>query len=132
MSEPDGEVWVCTDCYFAHHYGARRIVREATEAERNHWLHAEGNTYHARQIAGLWFNETPEGLEVVEWFAGDSDSRCEGGEPLGYLGGLELADNTDSDTGAGIDGFSWSWCDGCHSTLGGSRYRLAFWLKEPA
>jgi hypothetical protein len=79
-------VEVCTDCYFAHHYGA-------TEHEG-------------------------------QWFAGESDTPCDR-EPLAKLAGLDLADNTDSETGDGIDEFSWSSCDGCGSTLGGSRYWLA-------
>jgi hypothetical protein len=73
--------WVCTDCYFAHHYGA---------------------------------------------------TGCEPSEPLALLDGFELADNTDSDSGEGIDEFSWSSCDGCGSTLGGSRYRLAMFVEAVA
>ena len=64
-----------------------------------------------------------------EWFAGDGDSPCDG-EPLTLLADFHLADNTDAETGDGIDGFSWSRCDGCGSTLGGSRYRLAVWEVE--
>ena len=81
------DIWVCTDCYFAHHYG---------------WHEHEG-----------------------KWYAGESDSPADR-EPLGLVDdGLQLADNTDSETGDGIDDFSWSSCSGCGSTLGGSRYRLA-------
>lgn len=85
-----GDVWVCTDCYFAHHYGA-------TEHDG-------------------------------EWFAGDSDTPCDR-EPFGLWRqpGYEFADNTDSETGEGIDDFSWRRCSGCGSTLGGSRYRLHVW-----
>jgi hypothetical protein len=88
MKTEYGDIMVCTDCYFAHHYGAHEH---------------EG-----------------------QWFAGESDSPCDD-EPLSELDGYELADNTDSETGEGIDTFSWSSCDGCGSTLGGSRYRLAVW-----
>lgn len=77
---------VCTDCYFAHHYGYRWDGRE--------------------------------------WYAGESDEPCER-EPLALLAGYDLADNTDSETGEGIDTFSWHSCEGCGSGLGGARYRLA-------
>lgn len=59
-----------------------------------------------------------------QWFAGESDSPCDR-EPLALLAGLELADNTDSETEEGMDSFSWRSCEGCGSSLGGSRYRLA-------
>jgi hypothetical protein len=59
-----------------------------------------------------------------QWFAGDSDTPSDG-EPLALLDRSELADNTDSETGDGMETFSWSRCQGCGSTLGGSRYRLA-------
>lgn len=84
------DVWVCTDCYFTHHYGA-------TEHDG-------------------------------EWFAGESDDPCDR-EPLAKLDGYNLADNTNSKTGEGMDDFSWRSCDGCGSTLGGSRFRLAVTMK---
>lgn len=44
------------------------------------------------------------------------------------LGGNQyVTDNTDSETGEGIDEFSWSPCQCCRSHLGGNRYRLAVW-----
>jgi hypothetical protein len=86
------DVWVCTDCYFAHHYGATEV---------------EG-----------------------QWFAGDSDTPADR-QPLARLDGFELADNTDSETGEGIDEFSWRSCQGCGSTLGGGRHRLAAWQSTP-
>ncbi len=62
-----------------------------------------------------------------QWFAGDSDTPADR-EPLVKIEeGSETADWTDSETEEGIDSFSWSSCDGCGSTLGGSRYRLAVW-----
>lgn len=82
---------VCHDCYMAHHYGAERVEREATEDEaaRYHCGHDD------RAIMGLEFVETDAGLQVVEWFAGESDQRCEGGEPLGELpDGLDVTDFT--------------------------------------
>lgn len=44
---------------------------------------------------------------------------------MSYGGDRYVSDNTDSETGGGIDEFSWTSCDCCGSTLGGSRYRLA-------
>lgn len=92
------DAWVCTDCYFAHHYGA---------------------TQH-------------EG----EWFAGESDSPGDR-EPLALLAGYDLADNTypegddpDEPGETGEDEFSMRSCDGCGSTLGGSRHRLAVFERE--
>ncbi len=90
MSETYGEAWVCTDCYFAHHYGV---------------------TEHDGQ-----------------WFAGESDTPSDR-EPLCKLEGYDLADNTDVNQEFGEEtgeqDFSWRSCDGCGSTLGGSRHRLA-------
>jgi hypothetical protein len=81
------DIWVCVDCYFAHHYGAHEH---------------EG-----------------------QWYAGESDIPSDR-KPLGMIDDeRHLADNTDSETGEGIDSFSMSRCDGCGSSLGGERYRLA-------
>ena len=88
----EGDVWVCTDCLFAHTYG---------------WFQHEG-----------------------QWYVNDSDTPCEL-EPLKFLDDVDLWDNTDSETGEGIDEFSWSSCDGCRSHLGGSRYRL-HWTERKA
>lgn len=114
MSARDhSDVWVCHDCYIAHHYGSHE--------------HEGG------------------------WFAGDSDTPTDR-EPLARLADLEITDNVCSnhEVGQGIDPdgediripcihcgsddfddgeheFSWSSCDGCGSSLGGSRYRLAVW-----
>lgn len=128
---------VCVDCYFAYHCGAHSHTRVATDQELDHWRHAEGNSYHARQIMGLTFFLDGETLMMVtEWFAGESDSRCEGGEPLRLLDGLELSDWTydesDPDSaeqieryGDGHTEFTWKHCEGCGCSLGGSRERLA-------
>jgi hypothetical protein len=86
------DVWVCTDCYFAHHFGAHEH---------------EG-----------------------QWFAGESVIAADR-EPLALLEGFELADNTDAETGEGTQDFSWSTCEGCGSTLGGSRDRLSTWKVAP-
>ncbi len=64
-----------------------------------------------------------------QWFAGDTDTPADR-EPLALLERYELSDNTDSETGDGIDTFSWQSCDGCGSHLGGSRYRLALFESD--
>ena len=64
-----------------------------------------------------------------QWFAGESDEPCDR-EPLALLADYDLADNTDSDTGEGMDDFSWRACEGCGSILGGARYRLALFVRQ--
>lgn len=118
MPETYTDVWVCVDCYFAHHYGASEHERPLSGAETSHYLHGY------LDIPGT-ITETVEGLVVSQWYAGESDTPCDR-EPLGlWVQGHHLADNTDSETGEGIDEFSWRQCSGCGSTLGGSRYRMA-------
>jgi hypothetical protein len=94
------DIMVCTDCYFAHHYGT---TSQPT---------ADGGTV---------------------WYSGDSDTPADC-EPLARLAGCELSDNAYGESydgldwsGEGVDAFSWSTCEGCGSTLGGARYRLAVW-----
>lgn len=121
-----GDAWVCTDCYFAHHQGVTVVDREATDDEAHDW-HA-GYIRSGHTLPNV-IEETDEGLTIREWFAGESDTPCDR-EPLAYIDdGLDLADNTDSETGEGIHDFSHSACDGCHSHLGGSRYRLHLWHR---
>jgi hypothetical protein len=60
-----------------------------------------------------------------KWYSGESDTPSDR-EPLSECIGLDLADNTDSENGEGITTFSWSSCDGCGSSLGGGRFRLAY------
>ena len=96
------DAWVCVDCYFAHHYGA----------------HQDDD--------GLWYageDDEPVGGSYLIQQGDRSHNR----EPLAQLDGYNLSDNTDSETGEGIDDFSWGACPGCGSTLGGARYRLAVW-----
>jgi hypothetical protein len=129
IGERYGDVWVCTDCYFAHHYGTR---------------------YEAVPDAS--------GETVMMWFVGESDRPCEAGEPLSKLDGFEVTDHTCSDHYYGQDPqedddgeftepceqcggtdredglieFSWRACQGCGSHLGGARYRLALWKPQEA
>ncbi len=86
------DVWVCVDCYFAHHYGAHE--------------------------------------HDGQWFAGESDSPSDR-MPLGLISDdVQITDNTDSESGEGIDEFSRQRCGGCGSSLGGNRYRLAVWVAS--
>lgn len=147
-----GNVWVCTDCYFAHHYGATMVEREASDDEASDWLGGYLRTGHS--VPNV-VDETDAGLIIREWFAGDSDSPCDR-EPLALIDeGLTVTDNTCSDHEIsshydadgeevsdpcphchgvgwenGITDFSWSRCEGCGSTLGGARYRLHVWARE--
>ena len=66
-----------------------------------------------------------------QWYAGESDTASDH-KPLGLVDDAdELTDNTDSETGEGIEEFARSRCEGCGSRLGGSRYRLAVWPAAP-
>lgn len=114
------DVMVCEDCYVANEYGFTTVVRDATDSEADIFI----NGY--RWTAGGEPRETPEGIEVVEWFAGDTDQSADR-EPLSRLAGIHLSNNVDSDTGDGIETFSHRSCQGCGSNLGGKRYRLAGW-----
>lgn len=59
------------------------------------------------------------------FYAGDTDTAADR-EPLSRVGeGMRLWDAVDTDTGEGMETFSWSWCEGCGSQLGGSRYSLS-------
>lgn len=149
MTEHSDE-WVCTDCYFAHHYGWREHERPLTESEAHAWLNGYGWDVPPGAIC-----ETYEGLLILQWFAGDSDTPCDR-EPLNRLDGYDLFDNTCSNhyyeqdpqptdefevydvacdhcghngPENGIQEFSRSQCGGCGSMLGGSRYRLACYLR---
>jgi hypothetical protein len=64
-----------------------------------------------------------------KWYAGESDVPCDQ-EPLAFLGDAPTYDATNSETGEGIENFRWTRCEGCGSTLGGARYRLAVDLRK--
>jgi hypothetical protein len=148
-----GDAWVCTDCYFAHHYGARQ---EETVVEVG-WL--EDEQRYGIRGANLWYageDDEPVGgwHEIRVNHALDHNR-----EPLGLIeDDIEITDNTcsnhyygqncetdddgnnvepceqcgSSDDENGIQDFSWSRCHGCGSPLGGSRYRLHLWKREEA
>jgi hypothetical protein len=118
MDDTD-DLWVCTDCYIAHHYGYSTVERAATDDEVNAWLNG-----HRLDVAGE-FDETPEGLIVRQWYAGEDPVLPCDRKPLALVDPDRLLDNTNSETGDGIDTFSWDSCEGCGSDLGGYRYRLS-------
>lgn len=112
----DGDVWVCTDCYIAHHYGRH-------------------------EHDGLWYSgDGDEPCELEPLCKLDdvdlSDNTCsdhDGNPDSTYFPIIEIrlmdvpqacTHCGSSDYGNGIQEFSWSSCHGCGSNLGGSRYRL--------
>lgn len=118
------EYSVCVDCYISYHYGYR-----AVDAAEDYAIGYPGDD---------------TGLADGLWWVGESDQVTDR-EPLHrvpsgmflhddtcsnhYYGQDEADDECDqcgrpADDGTGIDTFSWSRCDGCGSTLGGSRYRM--------
>lgn len=114
-------VQVCTDCYFAHHYGWREPYPGQFTTGPDFGLESAVD----RQPLGL----LPEighvsGGEVVtfisDWTCSDHDANDRG--PCTHCG----SDGFDD----GITTFSMSSCDGCGSRLGGSRYRLAIHWEE--
>jgi len=103
-------LWAALNGLGAHQSPARDLFRsDASVCLSCYWAHHYGAHEHDGK-----------------WYAGEDDEPCDR-EPLALLDGLNLADNTDSETGSGIDEFSWRTCEGCGSTLGGSRYLLAVW-----
>lgn len=93
------DIMVCDDCYSVHHFGD---IGEGT------------------MVFGLYDRETGrQSIALAEL------RNAEVLAAYDALGGDQyVTDNTDSNTGDGIDTFSWSRCQCCGSTLGGSRSRL--------
>lgn len=93
------EVWVCSDCYMAHHYG----TNDTTVVFADHW-NREDYVHRAMSIDG----------ELTDWTCpeheGTDDDECQWCGEYGYEDGV-----TD---------FSKSPCDLCGSHYAGSRYRL--------
>ncbi len=93
MDEPNsGDVMVCIDCYIAHHYGATCMSREANGDLYGPWT--------ADERADLI------GEHEWVWFAGESDTPCESGEPLRLCADVDLWDATCSDHD-GTDDHTW-------------------------
>lgn len=150
----EGDVWVCVDCFFAHHYGYRVVDRTPTDDEFHNW---KADYLRGHDLPNLIYSDhDPTGYVVREFFAGESDGPCDR-EPLNLLSDYDLYDDTcpnhyvtdlldedgeptvDTTTCGecgqdgyenGLDEFTWHRCGGCGSTLGGSRYRL-HWEERP-
>ncbi len=97
-----GAMWICADCYFAHHYG---IGSDAWDSDPQ-W---DRDMYES-EIAGL---------DLSDWTCADHPndlSVCES------CGSAEYEN--------GITEFSWQSCELCRSSLGGSRFRMAVWDRN--
>ena len=98
-----GEAWVCTDCYFAHHYGYRELAPDLFTIGPDF---GRENATDREPLALL------DEYELADWTYDESDG--------------ENAEQIEQH-GTGLRDFSWSTCQGCGSTLGGSRSRLSTW-----
>lgn len=121
MGEDYGDIWVCLDCYFAHHYGASE--------HDGQWFAGDSDTPCDREPLGLWVQDH----EFTDNTCSDHEVTY---EPVVYADGETDPDGDiavacphcgSDDEDNGIDEFSWRSCSGCGSTLGGSRYRLHVW-----
>ena len=138
--EDYGDVWVCQDCYFAHHYGAYQREFEADDfglvgpdgdddlpGYVQLWYVGEGDEpvggwHEIRHNHTLDHNREPLGLI-------EDSTGCEVCEADGELQvPCEQCGSADDENG--IQEFSWSRCQGCGSPLGGGRYRLHLWMRE--
>jgi hypothetical protein len=95
--------WVCTDCYFTHHYG-RESIEEPPDREPLGLIDRPGDL-----SAGL--------------MADEHDTDC----PV-WLGDPNRPDvPTTAECDCERRTFTWQRCEGCGSTLGGSREALTYW-----
>ena len=108
----DGDLWVCVDCYFAHHYGAHE--------HDGQWYAGEDDSPCDREPLGRVAD-----CELADNTCSDHElvkiGEDEFGDDL-----MECPHCEGTDYESGMDDFSWSQCDGCGSYLGGARYRLAY------
>lgn len=122
-------IHVCTDCYFTHHNGAHEDPDKPGV-----WYAGDSDEPCDRKP----LSEIPDGRDITDWTDSDLSHDVVAYQrdnmPLRRLDTLtpheleELSDLIDRIVlGDGIDEFSRSSCDGCGSTLGGARYRLALW-----
>lgn len=153
MDEPNsGDVMVCTDCYFAHHYGCTPIAIDPAADDgpltgpigwdelagylRDGWTvkYRVGESLVDLMPLGLFYDQ-PYDL----WDATCSDHDGTDDHTWFDILQIKLEDvphpctqcgHADYETG--IQEFSWVWCSGCGSTLGGSRYRLHWTERTPS
>jgi len=96
-----GTIWVCVDCLVADVNGEEPIDRPATEP----------------QVWALWEDDTDHELTVGMLHEDHECDKDDAGRPL------------DDECGCSRHEFSWSACDGCGSTLGGSREAYTYWTR---
>ena len=97
-------IWVCTDCYFAHHYGVRE--------HDGKWYAGESDEpSELKPLGKVWDDELTD--NTCADHDGTDDKVCTHCREATYEDGMEE--------------FTWRSCDGCGSHLGGSRHRLAVW-----
>lgn len=122
--EPYGEVWVCTDCYFAHHNGMHE--------HDGQWFTGDSDEPCDRRP----LNRIEDFFEVFDYTCSDHESekvyvRDETGMDWHEGDWTECPHcqrpGWEDDAGSGIQEFSWRQCNGCGSNLGGQRYRLSLW-----
>lgn len=106
-----GTIWVCIDCYLAHN-GFLEALESETDRERST----------DREPLNL----IPEGYDVT---AGLLDSEHADDCPIRTRGDELRAVGFDCD--CAHQSFSWSACEGCGSTLGGTRDALTLWEVQP-
>ncbi len=149
IGEDYGDIWVCTDCYFAHHYGAHEHEGEWFAGESDEPCDREplsdglegfeltdntcsNHTWDREQECPVCDDGVVEWLPVrsppLMWESGypvlcwvcDGTGKIE--EPCQHCG-------SDGDED-GLQEFSRSSCEGCGSHLGGHRFRLHLWKRE--
>lgn len=88
------------------------------------------------EYSDVWFCDDCTIAEVNGDYSGMTDERAaEVAKALDELPGRvpgmsHVSSNWDSETGEGIQEFSWRPCFCCDSPLGGGRHRFALWTKE--
>lgn len=123
--EDYGTIWVCTDCYFAEANGASLgpdglwyCDGSDTPCDREPLCKTEGFHVHSNTCSNheIAYHTEPDPDDEDDWI--------DVPDPCPHCGSDELED--------GIAGFA-SWpCQGCGSTLGGSRYRMSLWKVSNA
>lgn len=122
-------VWVCTDCYFAHHYG----IHEHPD-QPGIWYAGDTDTPADRKP----LSDIEPGRELTDWTDSNLWEQVFSYQieqlPLTRLDNLTEAEIEELSAlldrlhqGSGIHEFSTSACDGCGTPLHGARYRLALW-----
>lgn len=125
------DIWICTNCYFAHHYGAHFHCEvcnvENCEHDGAAWYAGDIDTpADCEPLARLDRSETSDNTCSNHYYGQTCETDDETSE---YVKPCEQCGSSDDETG--ITEFSMSSCDGCGSHLGGSRYRLAVWEVAP-